>query len=135
MLKDGVEQGAHISRADIGIERGIAVPCRGVGNGKVELILLCAEVDKQVNNLVNDLCGAGVGSVNLVYDDKNLLLECESLLEHEARLWHTALERIDEQKHAVNHHEYALDLAAEIGVTGSVNDIDFHAVIVDGGVL
>ena len=135
MLKYGVEQGAHIARTDGGIERGISVPRRGVDNGEVELILLRAEVDKQVYDLIDNLCRARVGSVDLVDNDKNLLLERKGLFEDEARLGHTALECVDEQKHAVNHHEYALDLAAEIGMAGSVNDVDFHAVIVNGGVL
>ena len=37
--------------------------------------------------------------------------------------------------HAVHHLEGALDLAAEVGVTGRVHDIDARAVIEDGGVL
>lgn len=94
-----------------------------------------AEVDEQVNDLVNDFCGARVGSVDLIDNNEDFLLERKSLFEDEARLGHAALERINEQKHAVDHHEYALDLAAEIGMAGSVNDIDFHTVIVDGGIL
>ena len=104
-------------------------------NGEVELILLGAEVDEQINDFVNDFCGARVGSVDLIDNNEYFLLERKSLLKDKACLGHTALERIDEQKHAVDHHEYTLDLAAEIGMAGSVNDIDFHAVIVDGGIL
>ena len=90
---------------------------------EVELILLGAEVDEQINDLVNNFCGARVGSVDLVYDNEDFLLERKSLFEDEARLGHAALERIDEQKHAVDHHEYTLDLAAEIGMAGSVNEV------------
>ena len=55
--------------------------------------------------------------------------ELERFLEHEAGLRHGAVFGIDEQKHTVHHLEDALDFAAEIGVAGSVDDIDRDALI------
>ena len=40
----------------------------------------------------------------------------ERLAEHEAGLGQRALGRVDEEEHAVDHRERALDLAAEVGV-------------------
>ncbi len=37
---------------------------------------------------------------------------------------------VDEQQHAVHHFQYALDLSAEVGVTGGVDYIDLAAVII-----
>jgi hypothetical protein len=42
---------------------------------------------------------------------------------------------IDEQHHTVDHLQHALDLAAEISVTGRVDDVDLHLAITNGGVL
>ena len=42
---------------------------------------------------------------------------------------------VDEQQHAIDHRQHALDLAAEIGVARGVDDVDVRAGIVDGRVL
>ena len=58
-----------------------------------------------------------------------------ALREHEARLGHRALHRIDEQQAAIGHVEHALDLAAEVGVAGRVDDVDLDVAVDDGSVL
>jgi hypothetical protein len=45
------------------------------------------------------------------------------------------LARVDEQQHAVDHGQPALDLAAEVGVAGRVDDVELHAAVADGRVL
>ena len=64
-----------------------------------------------------------------------LQAERERLARDEARLRHRPLDRVDEQQHAVDHAEHALDLAAEVGVAGRVDDVDVHARVVDRAVL
>ena len=54
-------------------------------------------------------------------------LDC--LLKHEACLGHGTFGSIDKKKHAVDHFENTLDLAAEIGVTGGIDYIDLDALI------
>jgi hypothetical protein len=41
---------------------------------------------------------------------------------------------IDQQQHAVDHGQHALDLAAEVGVARGVDDVDMRALPVDGAV-
>ena len=48
----------------------------------------------------------------------------ERLLQDELGLRHRALGRVDQQDGAVDHRQDALDLAAEIGVAGRVDDVD-----------
>jgi hypothetical protein len=50
--------------------------------------------------------------------------EFERLAQHEARLRQRALGRVDQQEHAVDHRQGALDLAAEVGVARRVDDVD-----------
>ncbi len=107
----------------------IAVARGSVNHGKLELILVGAELDKEVENLVDNLLGTRAGSVDLIEDNKRLFAESESLLKHEACLGHTTLKRVYEENNAVHHLENALYLAAEVGVSGSVHDIDFDVVI------
>ncbi len=47
----------------------------------------------------------------------------QRLAQHEAGLRQRALAGVDEQQHAVDHGQPALDLAAEVGVTGGVDDV------------
>jgi hypothetical protein len=42
---------------------------------------------------------------------------------------------VDEQKRAVGHHQRALDLAAEVGVTGRIDDVDLVAAVAKARVL
>ena len=59
----------------------------------------------------------------------------ERLGEHEPRLRHRALGRIDQHQRPVGQSQHALDLAAEIGVAGRVDQVDLHALVVQGDVL
>jgi hypothetical protein len=42
---------------------------------------------------------------------------------------------LDEQDHAIDHRQAALDLTAEVGVAGCVDDVDGHPAVPDRGVL
>ena len=48
----------------------------------------------------------------------------QRLAEHELGLRHRAFGRVDQDHHAIDHRQDALDFAAEIGVAGGVDDID-----------
>jgi hypothetical protein len=58
-----------------------------------------------------------------------------AFLQHEAGLGHGALEGIDQQQATVGHLEHPFDLAAEIGVSGRVDQVDLGVVVLDGDVL
>ena len=61
--------------------------------------------------------------------------ELERLLQHGARLRHRPLDGVDQQQAAIGHVQHALDLAAEIGVAGRVDDVDLEPAVGDGRVL
>ena len=77
----------------------------------------------------------GAGAIDLVDHDDGRAAELERLAQHEARLRHRAVERIDDEQHAVDHAQDALDLATEIGVAGRVDDVDLRVVPANGRVL
>ena len=64
-----------------------------------------------------------------------LQVELERLAQHEARLRHHALGGVDQQQHALDHLQHALDLAAEVGVAGRVDDVELDVAVPDRGVL
>ena len=63
-----------------------------------------------------------------------LQIEFERLAQHEARLRHHAFGRVDQQQHALHHLQHALDLAAEVGVAGRVDDVELHVAVAHRGV-
>jgi hypothetical protein len=90
------------------------------------------EVHEQLHDLVLDLGDAGVGAVHLVDAEDDRQVRGEGLAQHEAGLRERALGGVDEQHDAVDHGQAALDLAAEVGVAGGVDDVDRQAVLEAG---
>jgi hypothetical protein len=84
---------------------------------------------------VHDLGDPGVGTVDLVDHEDHGQLRLERLAQHEAGLRERTLRRVDEQQHAVDHRQGALDLAAEVGVARRVDDVDEQVTVTHGGVL
>jgi hypothetical protein len=74
--------------------------------------------------LVDDLADPGVRAVGLVDHEHDGQAGGEGLAQHEAGLRERALGGVDEQHDAVDHRQAALDLAAEVGVPGGVDDVD-----------
>ena len=68
--------------------------------------------------------GARVRLVDLVDGDDGLEADLQRLADHELGLRHRPFGRVHEHDRAVDHGEDALDLAAEIGVAGRVDDVD-----------
>ena len=89
----------------------------------------------KIVNFVQHFLRARVGPVDLVDDHDGRQLGFERLREHVARLRQRAFGRVHQQHHAVHHLERALHFAAKIGVAGRIDDVDFAAAEVDGGVL
>ena len=98
-------------------------------------MLVGVKVQEQLLDLVHDLVGTGVGTVNLVDHQDDRETGFERLAEHEARLRERALGRIDHEQHAVDHRERPFDLPAEVGVARRVDDVDLDPAVSDRGVL
>src|SRR5439155_12527451 len=117
------------------VEAGHAELADRVDRREVELLVVCAERKEEVEDLVEDLVGAGVAAVDLVDDDNRLEVEVEGLLEDELCAGQGAFGSVDKEQDAVDHGQGPLDLTAEVGVTGRVDDIDLRALVEDRGVL
>ena len=73
-----------------------------VDDREVELLVRRAEVDHQVEDLVDDLVRPRVRAVDLVHDDDRLQSLRKRLAGDEARLRHGALDGVHEQEPAVH---------------------------------
>ena len=134
-VEDQLEQRMHVGTRLVLRERGQAVAGDRVDDREVDLRLVGVEVEEQLVDLVHHLGGAGVGPVDLVHDQDHRQPRGQRLSQHEPGLWQRPLAGVDQQQHAVDHRQAALDLAAEVGVPGSVDDVDLRAVVAAGRVL
>ena len=131
-LEEQVEQ--RLQRRAVGQSGAVGRPLHrrpalarlAVDDREVELVDVGVEVEEQLLDVVDDLGDAGVGAVDLVDDEDHGQPGLERLAQHEAGLRQRPLGGVDEQQHAVDHRQRPLDLAAEVGVAGRVDDVDRH---------
>ena len=133
LIDDRLKERLHVGAALVVVVGGVAIACGGIDDGEIKLFFVGSQLDEQIEHLVHDLLGSGSRTVDLVEDDQRLFAECQRLFEHKARLRHAALKRIDQQHDAVNKLQNTLHLAAEVGVSGRVYDVDFDIVVHNGG--
>ena len=62
------------------------------------------------------------------------MVKGKGALKNKARLGHRALGSVNKQDNTVDHLEDTLHLAAKVGVTGGINDVDLGVLVIDGGV-
>ena len=86
------------------------------------------QAEQQVGGFADDFGDAGVGAIDLVHAQDDRQLGFQGLAQHEAGLRQRAFGGVDQQHHAVDHGDAALDLTAEIGVAGGVDDVEGDAV-------
>ena len=110
-------------------------PRVAVDDRELDLALVGVEVEEELVDLVHDLLDPRVRPVDLVDDEEHRQPALERLAQDEARLRQRPLARVDEEQHAVDHPQRALDLAAEVGVARRVDDVDLRRAVADGGVL
>ena len=72
--------------------------------------------------------------IDLVDHDDRPQAYFEGFGEHEPRLRHWTLGRIDEHDGPIGHANDALHLAAKIGVARRIDDVDLHALVRQGNV-
>jgi hypothetical protein len=123
-FEDGFEQRPQVRQRLV--ERAGSAPLLGgrKDDRKIQLLVIGSEVDEQVENLVDHLLGPLFGPIHLVDDDERAQTACERLADHEARLGHHALDGIHQQQDAIHHPEHPFHLAAEVGVTRRVDQVD-----------
>ena len=103
--------------------------------GEVAERFFAAQIEQQLKRFVEHFVRSGVGAVDLVNDHDRLQSTLECLGQHEPRLWHGALDSIDQHQRAVGHAKHAFHLAAKVGMAGCVDQIDFHTAMMDGDIL
>ncbi len=135
VFHDRFEERRHVFAVLVDLAHGEAVLGAGVNDREIELLVVRLQLDEEIEDHVEHLVRARVFAIDFVDDDDRLDLVLERFFEDETCLRLRAVVRVDDEKNAVDHFHDALDFAAEIGVTGRVDDVDAVAVPVEGGVL
>ncbi len=135
VLEDGLEQRAHVLALVALVDHREAVQARGIDDREVELLFGSAELVEEIEGVVDHPVRTRARAVDLVDDHDRLEAEGERLAGHEAGLRHRAFLGVDQQQHAVDHRQHALDLAAEVGVARGVDDVDVGLAVLDRAVL
>ena len=133
-MNDAFENHVQIG-VEVGGFAGAAVAGDSVVNGVVELFFAGGQLQEEVGNFVQDFGDASGGLVDFVNNDNGLQIEAEGFLQNEFGLRHGALLSVDNEEHTVGHAQSPLDLARKVGVAGSVDDVDFLAVVKNRGLL
>ena len=123
-LDDFLEQLIDALIAGVDTARGPAVTAGRVNHREIKRMVVSAEIDEKVEDLVHHALDARFWTIALVDDHDRLQSKLERFAQDKSRLRHRAFKRVDKQQATVGHAQYALDLSTEIGVAWSVEDVD-----------
>ena len=101
---------------------------RAVEDREIELFLGRIKGGKQIENFVGDLGGASVGPIDLIDDHDRLEPHLQGFGDHKFCLRERSFGGVHQHQCAIHHIEDALDLAAEIGMAGRIDDIDSRTI-------
>ena len=116
------------------IELGVAGFCAAINDWKIKLLIGCVERHEQFKNFIQNFVRAGILAINLVNDDNRFRASFERFAQNETGLRLRAIDRIDDEQHAIDHVQNTFHFAAEIRVARSVNDVDVIIFIFERGV-
>src|SRR5207237_449521 len=135
MLHNRLKERRHVFVVFVQFAYGKTVLRAGVNNREIKLLIRRFQFDEKIENLVQDFVRARVFSVDLVDDNNRLQFVLQRLAQDKTRLRLWSIVRIDNKQHAVHHFHDPLNFAAEIGVTGRIDDVDPIAVPLESCVL
>mgnify|MGYP007031614957 CR=1 FL=1 len=124
MLNDGLVERFHAVGRITHLVHRVALLGAGVDVRKIELLVGGIELHEEFKNHIENLVRTGILTVDLVDDNDWLETILHRLAKHEFGLCLRTIVGIDHQKNSIHHFHDALDLTAEVGVAGSIHDID-----------
>ena len=135
VFDDRVEERFHVVGRLLDVELGVTGLGAGVNDGEIELFVGGVQGHEQFEDLVENLVRIGVVAIDLVDDDDWLGAGFKRFSEHETGLRLGTFGSIDHEQHAIDHVHDTFDFAAEVGVAGSVDDVDVVILVLESGVL
>jgi len=134
MLNDGIHQRKNRIARAVDFFIGPTIAPTGIKHREVELVVAGFELRKQVKDHVVHDVASRVRLVRLIHHHDRFKIQLQCFIQNKPRLRHRAFRRIDQKKHAVSEVQHALNLSAEITMSGGVDDIDLHALVFDADI-
>ena len=134
VVQDGVEQGGHVFPFLFRIQRRVSAFGGCKYERAVQLLFRSVQIDQKLQDLVDDFFWARFRAVDLIdaYDDRQI--QVQRFAQHKFGLRHGPFKSVYYQNDAVDHFQDPFHFPAEIGMSGSVYNIDFYTVIKYGGI-
>ena len=134
IFQDCLEQRSHILRRIVQIQDRMAKFCGCVQERAVQLLVGSVQIHQKFQHLIDHLIRTRFRAVDLIDADDDGQIHLKRLFQHKFGLRHCALKSIHHKDDAVHHFQHTFHLAAEVGMAGSVDDIDLYAVIINSGI-
>ena len=135
VLDQELEERPQIRPGFVDTERRRARLGIRVDDREIDLSGIRAEIHEELVDRVEHLRRARVRAVDLVDRHDHRQVVRHRLLEDVARLRQRPLGRIHQQQDGIDHVQAALDLSAEVGMAGRVDDVQANPVVVDRSLL
>jgi hypothetical protein len=132
---DGFEHRGQRAFTQAGVLVAIAIAARGIEHREIALFVGRFQRNEQIEHFVEHFLNAFIRAINLVDHHDRTQAQRQRLAGNELGLRHRAFRAVDQQNHTVDHAEDAFHFAAEIGVSGGVDDVDPGAFPFDRGAL
>ena len=134
VIQDGLKKRHHILGTVLQLQHGIACLCGRIDKGAVQLLIRSVQIDEQFQHFIDDFGRAGLRTVDLVDADDDRELQFQGLSQHEFCLGHSSFKSIHYQDHPVYHFQDTFYFAAEIGMSGCVDNVDLCSLIINSSI-
>jgi len=105
-----------------------------VEKGGIELVFVCVKLEKELQHQVVDALRIREFPIDFVYDDDRLETVSQGFAKHKSSLGLRSVFGVHQKQYAIHHFHNPLNFSTEIGVSGSVDDVDGLSFPVDGSV-
>ena len=135
IIDNRIEERFEVFAGDVVVASCRRLFTAAIQNGALKLLVACVEVEQKFQHFVADFCKSCVGLVDFVDYYYDFESQSQCFFNDETRLRHRSFLCVNQKYDAVDHFENALHFTRKIRVSGSVDDIDFYAVIMYGRIL
>ncbi len=127
----------RLNRGHLGkirLKASLALHARSIHHRKIRLLITGAQLNEKIKGLIQSPLGTRTRLINFIYHHDGFVAGLNRFPQYELGLRHRTFFRVHDQQYAVYHAHNSLYLAAKIGVTRGVYDINFQILITYRGV-
>ena len=129
IIQNGIEQRSHVFALFVRIQGSVAALCGSIDKRAVQLLISSVQIHQKLQNLVYDFFRSCFRTVDFVDADDYRKIQLQRFLQNEFGLGHGTFESIYHKDNTVYHLKDTFYLAAEVCMSGSINNIDFYIFI------